>query len=694
MLDAFLDASARTGRFTYGSPRAVSVSADGSRLLLLRSTGPTDPVERLWAVDTATGAETLLADPLALFGRPVTYDDLPRAERELRERVRLYATGIGSYAATPDHGTVAFVLGGRLFAVRGGLVGEVPVAGPAFDPRPNGERIAYVAGDAVYVTGLGRVTPDDGGAWGRAEFNAAEELGRTRGHWWAPDGDTLLVTRVDDSALIRRHLGDPTWPESAPVAQAYPRAGGPNADVELHLVRLNGLTTPVTWDRATYPYLTDVDGLVITVYDRLQQHSLLLSVDPVTGATTELAAFADEHWLECVPGTPCVLDDGRILSTVEEDTRSLAVDGVVITPPDLYVRRLVGPHDGGLLIEACDGDPAEQHLYVVHLDGRLDRLTTAPGTHGAVVGGGILVTTSATLDGITRTVTGAPAPATGAGPDVDAASVADAGPAGSGRPLTDLAAPLPHLGRPVFARVTEHALPTAVVYPRGHVAGRMLPVLLDVYGGPGGQVITHNPRLWAAKQWWADQGFLVVTVDNRGTPNVSPDFTRAMFRRFSQVVLDDQVAALHALAERHPDLDLGRVGVRGWSFGGYFAALAVLRRPDVFHAASAGAPPTDFREYDTAYTERYLGLPADNPDGYAADALIDDAPNLTRPLLLIHGLADDNVHPLHSLRLSAALTAHARPHSMVTVPGVSHMTPDGINERLAAIELDFLRANL
>ncbi|MGY0235254.1 prolyl oligopeptidase family serine peptidase [Longispora urticae] len=711
MLDTYLAASARTGRFTYGAPRAVSVSADGSRLLLLRSTGPTDPVERLWTVDVASGAEHLAADPLALFGGPVTLDDLPRAERELRERVRLWAPGIGSYAATADHATVVFVLGGRLFRVTrtatgsapgpatastgshsatagtdGGAapdtdrgdpgavrttVDELPVAGPAFDPRPHADRVAYVAGDAVHVTGIGRITPADGGTWGRAEFNAAEELGRTRGHWWLPGGDALLVTRVDDSALVRRHLGDPARPEVTPVAQAYPRAGGPNADVELYLVRLNGLTTPVGWDREAYPYLTDVDAgerPVITVYDRLQQHCLLLAVDPVTGATEHLAGFADEHWLEAVPGTPCLLDDGRVLSTVEEDTRSLAVDGVVITPPDLYVRRLVGHHAGGLLVEAGDGDPAEQHLYVVQLDGGAKRLTPEPGTHSAVVGGGTLVTTSATLGGIRRTV--------------------------NGRHLTDVSDPLPHLGRPVLARVTEHGLPTAVVYPRGHVAGRPLPVLLDVYGGPGAQVITHNPRVWAAKQWWADQGFLVVTVDNRGTPNVSPDFTRAVFRRFSQVVLDDQVAALAALADRHPDLDTTRVGVRGWSFGGYLAALAVLRRPDVFHAASAGAPPTDFREYDTAYTERYLGLPAENPDGYAADALLADAPNLTRPLLLIHGLADDNVHPLHSLRLSEALTAAARPHSVVTVPGLSHMTPDGVGERLSAIELDFLRAHL
>ncbi len=186
----------------------------------------------------------------------------------------------------------------------------------------------------------------------------------------------------------------------------------------------------------------------------------------------------------------------------------------------------------------------------------------------------------------------------------------------------------------------------------------------------------------------------MVTVDNRGTPFVSPEFTRAIFRRFSAVAMDDQVAALQALGALHPDLDLSRVGVRGWSYGGYFAAMAVLRRPDVFHAASAGAPPTDFRLYDTAYTERYLGLPQENPEGYEADCLLPDAPSLSRPLLLVHGLADDNVHPSHTLLLSQALTRAGRPHAVLPLPGLTHMLPDGALERLAAVELAFLRREL
>jgi dipeptidyl-peptidase-4 len=155
---------------------------------------------------------------------------------------------------------------------------------------------------------------------------------------------------------------------------------------------------------------------------------------------------------------------------------------------------------------------------------------------------------------------------------------------------------------------------------------------------------------------------------------------------------NDQVAALHAAAALHPDLDLGRVGIRGWSFGGYLAALAVLRRPDVFHAAVAGAPVTDWRLYDTFYTERYLGHPDDDPGAYARASLLDDAPALTRPLLIIHGLADDNVVSAHSLLLSQRLTEAGRPHSVLPLTGVTHMTPqESVAENLLRLQVRFLR---
>ncbi|MFI5668548.1 prolyl oligopeptidase family serine peptidase [Streptomyces sp. NPDC051704] len=689
-MDDFLRLSASTGRFTYGAPRAFSFGDDGRLLWFLRSAGPTDAFDGLWVLDTATGAETRLADPRELSPEPGT---LPLAERRLRERTRLVAAGIGSYALSGDGRSAVFPLYGRLYRVscEGVAEGkaqpaeEVPAAGPALDPRLNsdGSRTAYVSGDALHTHPGGRISPADGARWGLAEFAAAEELGRDRGHWWSPDGETLLAARVDETALQRRHFADPAHPELPAEDFAYPEAGGPNAEVQLWVLGPDGTRVRLDWDAAAYPYVSDAGWespteILLTVQDRLQQNVLLLTADPATGRTRELSRTEHPHWVDpLLPGTPARLADGRMLTAADTPggaARALAVDGELLTGDGIQVRRVAGVHQGRLLIEAGQRDPAEQQVLLLDpATGELTPLADGPGVHGVQASAGALLLTCADADGIRRTV-----------------HTAD------GRRFTpgDLSAPLPYRVVPVLERVTEHGIPTALVLPRGHVPGRRLPVLMDSYGGPGHQDVSAEPRRWQQRQWWADRGFAVVTVDNRGTPYVSPSFTHAMYRGFSEVTLDDQVAALHALAARHRDLDLGRVGVRGWSYGGYLSAMAVLRRPDVFHAAAAGAAPTDFRRYDTAYTERYLGLPQDHPDVYERDSLVPDAPNLARPLLLITGLADDNVHPSHTLRLSRALTDAGRPHQLLALPGVTHMTPNGTREKITALELEFFRREL
>ncbi|KOU33039.1 peptidase [Streptomyces sp. WM6373] len=683
-MDDFLRLSASTARFTYGAPRALSFGDDGRLLWFLRSTGGTDAFDSLWVLDTATGEEIRLADPRELCPEP---GPLPTAERRLRERTRLVAAGIGSYALSGDGRRAAFALYGRLYEVTADGAGttprEIPAAGPALDPRPNadGSRTAYVADDALYVAPGGRVSPDDGARWGLAEFAAAEELGRSRGHWWSPDGITLLAARVDESALQRRWFADPAHPELPAEDFAYPEAGGPNADVQLWV--LGETRTRIDWDAETYPYVSDAgwesaEEILLTVQDRLQRNVVLLSADPATGRTRELSRTTHPLWVDPdVAGTPRRLPDGRMLTVTDTPSgaaRGLAVDGVPITGDEIQVRGVAGVHEGRLLIEAALRDPAEQQVLLLDTTtGKATALAAGPGVHSVTASAGHLLLTSADSGGVRRVVRT---------PD--------------GREFTpaDLSQPLPYRVTPVLERVTEHAIPTALVLPRGHVAGRKLPVLMDSYGGPCAQDVTADPRRWQHRQWWADQGFAVVTVDNRGTAYVSPAHTRAMYRGFSQVTLDDQVAALHALAARHDDLDLGRVGIRGWSYGGYLSAMAVLRRPDVFHAAAAGAAPTDFRHYDTAYTERYLGLPQDHPDVYERDSLLPDAPKLSRPLLLVTGLADDNVHPSHTLRLSRALTDSGRPHQLLALPGVTHMTPGGTREKVMALELDFFRREL
>jgi dipeptidyl-peptidase-4 len=233
-----------------------------------------------------------------------------------------------------------------------------------------------------------------------------------------------------------------------------------------------------------------------------------------------------------------------------------------------------------------------------------------------------------------------------------------------------------------------------VLLPTEH-DGSPLPVLLDPYGGPHAQRVVRSYNAFLTSQWFADQGFAVVVADGRGTPGRGSAFERAVRGDLASGALEDQISALREAATLHPELDLTRVAIRGWSFGGYLAALAVLRRPDVFHAAVAGAPVTEWRLYDTHYTERYLGDPNTQPDVYDANSLLPLARDLVRPLLLVHGLADDNVVAAHTLRLSAALLAAGRPHEVLPLVGVTHMTPqEQIAENLLLHELDFLRRAL
>jgi dipeptidyl-peptidase-4 len=253
--------------------------------------------------------------------------------------------------------------------------------------------------------------------------------------------------------------------------------------------------------------------------------------------------------------------------------------------------------------------------------------------------------------------------------------------------------PAPHPDR--FAAGARE-IRSALLLPSWHQPGSaMLPVLLDPYGGPHAQRVLDAQGAFLTSQWLAEQGFAVLVADGRGTPGRGPDWDRAVWHDLAGPVLEDQVEALQAAAARCPDLDTSRVAIRGWSFGGYLAALAVLRRPDVFHAAVAGAPVTDWRLYDTCYTERYLGLPDEQPQVYEQSSLLADAPRLTRPLLFIHGLADDNVVVAHTLRMSSALLAAGRPHRVLPLSGVTHMTPqEDVAENLLLLQVDFLREAL
>jgi dipeptidyl-peptidase-4 len=257
--------------------------------------------------------------------------------------------------------------------------------------------------------------------------------------------------------------------------------------------------------------------------------------------------------------------------------------------------------------------------------------------------------------------------------------------------------------RPVLFGAGPREIPTAVLFPSWHQPGQRrpgqgkLPVLLDPYGGPHAQRVLAARSAYLTAQWFAEQGFAVVIADGRGTPGRGAEWERAVAGDLAGPVLEDQVDALRAAAARFADLDTERVAIRGWSFGGYLAALAVLRRPDVFGAAIAGAPVTDWRLYDTHYTERYLGDPVTDPGPYERCSLLDSAERAgePRPLMLIHGLADDNVVVAHTLRLSGVLLAAGYPHRVLPLSGITHMaSTEAVAENLLLLQLDFLRGAL
>ncbi|SED53383.1 dipeptidyl-peptidase-4 [Streptomyces misionensis] len=698
--DSFPRRHARTQRFTLGAPRGFTVAPDGARVAFLRSSSGTDRANSLWVLDLPDGTERLVADPGTLLRG--ASEQLSPEERARRERSREGGAGIVGHATDAAVELAAFTLSGRLFTARltTGETRELAVPAPVIDPRPapDGRHVAYVAQGALRVVGAdgegdrALAEPEtENVTYGLAEFIAAEEMARHRGFWWAPGSDRLLVARADDTPVARWWIADPAHPESEPRNVAYPAAGTPNADVRLFVLGLDGARTEVLWDRARYPYLarvhwSEAGAPLILVQARDQRSQLFLAVDPDTGTTRMVHADEDPDWLELFAGVPCWSPSGQLVRIADEGgARVLTVGERPLTSGQLHIRAVLDVGADDVLVSASAGAEAEApetgeiHVYRVNELG-VERVSQEPGVHSAVRAGGVTVLVSATLDR----------------PGARVQVLRDGKPAATVRSYAEDPGLSP---RVTLTEGGARRIPCAVLMPRDYPGDTPLPVLLDPYGGPHGQrvVAAHNAHL--TSQWFADQGFAVIVADGRGTPGRSPAWEKEIRDDVAELVLQDQVDALRSLAERFP-LDLDRVAIRGWSFGGYLSALAVLRRPDVFHAAVVGAPVTDLRLYDTHYQERYLGDPNEQPEVYRRNSLIDDAGLVDpaephRPMMIIHGLADDNVVVAHSLRLSSALLAAGRPHEVLPLSGVTHMTPqETVAENLLRLQLDFLRRSL
>ncbi len=711
MTDSYARQAARTQGFSLGEPRSFRIAPDGQTVIFLRSRSGTDPVNCLWALDVADGRERLVADPAQVGSASAPDDPLERARRE---RVRERASGIVAFATDAACTVAAFTLAGAIYLadVVGGGMREIRGRRPAADPRPDpaGRLVAYVSAGVLRIhdvtTGEDHPLADPGGAkgvsFGLAEFIAAEEMSRSRGYWWAPDGSAILTSRVDATPVPLLHIADPANPAAEPKAVRYPAAGQPNAEVSAFVVTLDGTLTEVAWDRQAFPYLVNANWdaargqtarPLMVVLSRDQREMRILQVDPATGVTELVRSDTDPAWVDIVTGVPARTSDGRVVWTADADgakrlfastaAEHAAGTAKPLTPVSINVREVLSVDGDTVLFSASADDPASIALWTAG-PGGVQLSSQREGVHDGQLAGGTLLQAGRRLGDPGLVVRVLRRDGNGGG--TEAALI------GSLAETPSLPTPNPDLvwsSGPTRVR-------TAILLPSWHRPGSgPLPVLCDPYGGPHGQRVTASASAYLTPQWFAEQGFAVVIADGRGTPGRGPASDRAVAGDLAGPALDDQVEALHFAAQHCADLDLGRVAIRGWSFGGYLAALAVVRRPDVFHAAVAGAPPTDWRLYDTCYTERYLGHPDANPQAYEHSSLLAHAAELRRPLLLIHGMVDDNVVVAHTLRLSAALLAAGRPHSFLPLSGVTHMaSQEDVAENMLLLQVDFLRSAL
>ncbi len=665
----------------------------GSRRIAYLFSERGDLARDLWEMDLETGARRVLFAVSAV-------GPFSREEELRRERERLRETGVTHYAWAKEAPVLLVPLGGDAW-----VDGRVVARGVS-SPRlsRDGRLLAFIREGEVWTRSLPegserRLTSgaSPGLTHGLADYIAQEEMGRGEGLWISPDGRLVAFEEADERhvsvyPIVHQH-GDRVEIEE----HRYPFAGAENPRVRLGVVPVAG-GPPVWMGLGGDEYLARVswapDGrLVAQTQTRDQRRLTLRALDPATGRGRVLLVEESDLWVNLHDDLRFLPSGEFVWASERSGLKQLELrreDRLVraLTSHPFPVDAVAGLGGGRVLYEASGGEPTERRVFSAPLaEGEPSCLTPEPGWHG---GPRWTATTAVAPDGScfvdeheSRTV-----------PPTVRLRAAD------GRVLREIHpvhahGEVPDLPPPEILRFRSRDGETlrAMLYRPARLPA---PLVVHVYGGPGVQLV-HDTWLAAADlrpQFLAQKGFLVLKVDGRGSARRGVAWQAPLLGRAGEIEVRDQVDGVHHAVSLGL-VDRGRVGIYGWSYGGYIALMALAKAPDVFRAGVAGAPVTHWDGYDTHYTERYMRTPQANPEGYEASSVLAHAAKIRGKLLVIHGMLDENVHFRHTARLVEALNRAGVPHELMLLPGERHMPRD---ERVLAAEeariAEFFERNL
>lgn len=698
----FISVDARLSGLSGSGLYRSSVSPDGSLVSFLKAGEDSDGKLDLWAFDLSDGTEKRLVGTKDLLSEP---EVLSEEERNRRERARVYGSGIISYDWVDDN-RIMFPLGGdvHLYDLEAGAARQVTATdGFETDPKvsPLGGHVAYVRDNELYSTSLEsgdeiKLTKDSSDVVrnATASFVVQEELDRNTGYWWSPDDSHIAYTQIDESPVAIETRIDFGKDGISQIAQRYPFAGTDNATVKLGVIPRAGGKT-IWADIGSNPdiYLTRVfwspDGskLFAGILSRDHKTHSFYQINPKTGASNIAFSETSPTWIN-VGSDQHMLGNGNFLWTSETSGRRQVYEinsgesPRQITPDSVLVKRVncVDEAGGRLYFSGWDTTPIEQHIFAIDMDGQnLTRLSTQAGWNSAS-----FAENCASYIGFFQ--------------DENTPSQSRAF-SNSGEPLTWLSENKLDDTHPYGPYMANHIKPEYgqikaddgtlldyVLYkPVDLKPGEKRPSITYVYGGPGVQIVSKTWGRGLFPRMLAHHGYVVFTLDNRGATNRGKDFEDHLYRAMGQIEVQDQSTGAEWL-KTQDFIDPDRMGVYGWSYGGYMT-LHMLAQTDHYKSGVSGAPVTDWALYDTAYTERYLGNP--KPDGtnytsgsYEQSSVFTYLDGLTEDLLLIHGMADDNVVFRHSVMLMDEMqNKGAQNMRVMTYPGEKHGFRRGTNAK-------------